>query len=109
MLKALNLLNKAEQFVFRLVDRQLREALRIDEPEKTSVTAAGWTDWVEAREELPHYDVECISSLSLEANWRGTFVTTLEDDKHYEVDYNPETGAARVTVFKKVDTYVFPD
>lgn len=86
-----NLMKKAENVVFRIVDSKLKEAPSF-KPEDF----------------LPAYDVVCYWSIQTANTWKGAFMTTV-DELVYEVEYNPVTKMSAVEVFKKVDTYVFPD
>jgi hypothetical protein len=83
----LNLPNKAEALVFKLVDE------RLDKTQQTSLT----------------YDVHIIWSMTVGDNWRGFFGTSLDDFYYYDVTYNADAKAIRVEVMKAIDAFSFPD
>jgi hypothetical protein len=88
----LNLLKKAENVVFRIVDSRLREA-------KTHHTDEGF---------LMPYDVICVWSVQVGEQWKGAFNTTV-DKVIYQVTYNADTKIAQVVALEMSAEYFFPD
>lgn len=83
---ALNLQNKAERAVFKLVDEKLRR-----------------------QGDTKFFDIYLEWSTQIETIWKGRYHTSLEDGFFYEVTYNIETRTTRVDVHQALDSYVFPD
>lgn len=83
---ALNVQNRAERFVFKMVDERLKKL-----------------------GEQKFYDIYLLWSMHIEQNWRGVFSTSVGDGIFYEVTYNTGSKATKLDVYQSLGSYVFPD
>lgn len=83
---ALNVQNKAEGLVFKMVGETLKLA---------------------GQEQF--FDVRTVWCMQIDGHWRGMITTSLDDGKYYSVTYFAERKASRVDVFNQADSFIFPD